>query len=49
VIVDLDVKGRDSFRNLVSLFKSLQWQEEIAPVQGGDPSQRVVWRYQWQD
>jgi hypothetical protein len=49
VIVDLDVKGRDSFRNLVSLFKSLQWQEEIAPVPGGDPSQRVVWRYQWQD
>ena len=49
VIVDLDVKGRDSFRNLVSLFKSLQWQEEIAPVPGGDPAQRVVWRYQWQD
>lgn len=47
VIVDVDVKGRESFRNLASLFKSLQWQEEILPPAGSDPSQRPLWRYQW--
>ncbi len=47
VIVDVDVKGRESFRNLASLFKSLQWQEEVLPPAGSDPSVRPVWRYQW--
>src|SRR5690606_31957774 len=27
VMVDIDVKGRESFRNLFSLFQSVQWQE----------------------
>ena len=47
VIVDVDVKGKESFRNLISLFKSLQWQEEIVPPPGSDSSLRPVWRYQW--
>jgi len=43
--VDLDVKGRESFRNLFALFKSVQWREEVtAPTQNGDAA---VWRYQW--
>jgi hypothetical protein len=45
VMVDLDVKGRESFRNLFALFKSVQWREEVtAPTQNGDAA---VWRYQW--
>ncbi len=45
VMVDLDVKGRESFRNLFALFKSVQWREEVAaPAQNGDAA---VWRYQW--
>jgi len=47
VVVDVDVKGKESFRNLISLFNSLQWQEEIAPPAGSEPSLRPVWRYQW--
>lgn len=47
VIVDVDVKGRESFRNLTSLFKSLQWQEEVLPPPGSDPSLRTLWRYEW--
>lgn len=46
VIVDVDVKGRESFRNLTALFKSLQWKEEILPT-GGDTSSRPVWHYDW--
>ncbi len=46
VIMDVDVKGRESFRNLTGLFKSLQWKEEIVPT-GGDSSVRPVWRYEW--
>lgn len=47
VIVDVDVKGRESFRSLTSLFKSLQWQEEVLPPPGSDPSLRTLWHYQW--
>ncbi|HSC75421.1 MAG TPA: DUF2066 domain-containing protein [Pseudomonadales bacterium] len=46
VMVDVDVKGRESFRNLTALFKSLQWKEELLPT-GGDPSSRPVWHYDW--
>ena len=46
VIVDVDVKGRESFRNLTALFKSLQWKEELLPT-SSDPSSRPVWRYEW--
>jgi hypothetical protein len=47
VIVDVDVKGRESFRALTALFKSLHWQEEVLPPPGSDLSLRPVWRYQW--
>jgi hypothetical protein len=46
VIVDVDVKGLESFRNLAALFKSLQWKEEIVPTVD-DPSSRRVWHYEW--
>ena len=47
VMVDIDVKGRESFRNLFSLFQSVQWQEEIAaPLENNEPA-ATVWRYQW--
>jgi hypothetical protein len=46
VVVDVDVKGRESFRNLTALFKSLQWKEELVPT-AGDTSSRPVWRYEW--
>ena len=49
VWVDVDVKGRESLRNLIALFKPLQWQEEIAPPAGSDSAVRTVWRYQWQN
>ena len=49
VIVDLSVKGRESFRNLAALFRPLQWREEIAPPPGSDPSLRTVWRYEWSE
>lgn len=49
VIVDLSVKGRESFRNLTALFRPLQWREEIAPPPGSDASLRTVWRYEWSD
>jgi hypothetical protein len=47
VSMDIDIKGRESFRTLVELFKSLQWMEEVLPPPGSDPSLRPVWRYQW--
>lgn len=47
VTVDVDVKGRESFRNLMNLSKSLQWQDEVLPPAGSDPSLRPLWRYQW--
>jgi hypothetical protein len=47
VLVDVDVKGRESFRHLTSLFKSLQWKEEVQPPAGSDPSVRPVWHYNW--
>ena len=49
VIMDLDVKGKESFRSLANLSRSLQWQEEILPPPGSDPAIRPVWRYQWVD
>lgn len=49
VIVDLSVKGRESFRNLTALFRLLQWREEIVPPPGSDPSLRPVWRYEWSE
>lgn len=47
VILDVEVKGKESFRNLVALSRSLQWREEILPPADSDPSLRPVWRYQW--
>lgn len=47
VTVDVDVKGRESFRNLMNLSKSLRWQDEVLPPAGSDPSLRPLWRYQW--
>ena len=50
VMVDLDVKGRESFRNLFALFKSVQWKEEIAsPIQEGEAAAVPVWHYLWID
>ncbi|HQQ63090.1 MAG TPA: DUF2066 domain-containing protein [Pseudomonadales bacterium] len=49
VIFDVDAKGRESLRNLLGLFKSLQWQEEIVPPAGSETAVRTVWRYNWQN
>lgn len=49
VMLDVDVKGCDSFRSLLALFKSMQWQEEVLPPQGSDTSVKTVWRYRWVD
>ncbi len=50
VIVDLSVKGRESFRNLFGLFKSVQWQEEVpSSIQNGETAAAPVWRYRWVD
>ena len=49
VIIDLQVKGRESFRQLVALYRPLQWREEIPVPPGSDPAVRPVWRYQWSE
>lgn len=49
VIVDVKVKGRDNFRQLMELSRQLVWQDEMLPPEGSDPSMRPVWRYLWQD
>ncbi len=50
VVVDLKVKGRESFRNLFGLFKSVQWQEEVpSSSQSSDAAAVPVWRYRWVD
>ena len=41
VMVGVDVKGKESFRNLFALFKSVQWQGE------SEEAENPVWRYQW--
>lgn len=50
VMVELDVKGRESFRNLFALFKSVQWKEEVtSPVQPNETAAVPVWHYLWVD
>lgn len=49
VIVDVKVKGRENFRQLMQLSRQLVWQDEMLPPEGSDPGMRPVWRYLWQD
>lgn len=49
VIVDVKVKGRENFRQLMQLSRQLVWQDEMLPPAGSDPGMRPVWRYLWQD
>lgn len=47
VVVDVEVKGRESFRSLLELSQSLQWQEEITPPVGDGVTTKPVWHYRW--